>query len=120
MTREQNIETLTANYAAYLAKMQSEDIADLEHAGEYVRNGDVPSLVEAKKELDASEKAVQALIKERDEARRDEIDFVKIEARLYCHSPFDLGTDKDNAYRDGVDKTLEAIKEEAYYGKKTR
>jgi len=111
MTREQNIETLTANYAAYLAKMQSEDIADLEHAGEYVRNGDVPSLVEAKKELDASEKAVQALIKERDEARRDEIDFVKIEARLYCHSPFDLGTDKDNVYRDGVDKTLEAIKE---------
>ena len=80
MTREQNIETLTANYAKYLAKMQSEDVADLEHVGEYVRNGDVPSLMEAEKELDASEKAVQALIKEHDEARRDEIDFVKKEA----------------------------------------
>lgn len=29
--------------------------------------------------------------------------------KLYAKSPFDLCTDEDNAYRDGVDETLDLL-----------
>lgn len=35
------------------------------------------------------------------------LNFIKIKDYLYARSPFDLATDEDNAYRDGVDWTIE-------------
>lgn len=34
--------------------------------------------------------------------------------KLYASSPFDLATDEDNAYRDGVDNALEMFQETLY------
>lgn len=40
------------------------------------------------------------------------INIEKLRQKLYADSPFCLATNKDNAYRDGVDMALEAVKEE--------
>lgn len=41
-------------------------------------------------------------------------DFQKMKKKLYADSPFDLGTIQDDAYRDGVDASLEAFENTLY------
>lgn len=44
------------------------------------------------------------------------VDIEKLRKKLYAGSPFDLCTAKDNAYRDGVDMTLEMVNEQINKG----
>lgn len=41
-----------------------------------------------------------------------QIDFEKIRKKLYADSGYILGNSRDNAYRDGVDATIEMIRGE--------
>ena len=45
------------------------------------------------------------------------MNFEKMRDKLYADSPFDLGTDADNAFRDGVDMAIELMESEYYNDK---
>lgn len=38
-----------------------------------------------------------------------ELNLEKLKKKMYADSPYDIGSEKDDAYRDGVDSVLDAI-----------